>query len=192
MTSLPRPSMSGTTFPQPPAALSLSFSVCDADDTVLQAVFTTGRANLSTYDASHTDDTAALKILKAQLHNALPQNEQSTKTSGASKSAARTVASEHNVSGNPAVFPPDQRFHRRTGNLYRRSKSSRKVQESHANFRCSRKGVPLYEGHAGLSVGTAKVEWFCGSLAKTAEKLSGRRRGGAEAFLLSVFEDFDR
>ncbi|CAB1096907.1 unnamed protein product [Ectocarpus sp. CCAP 1310/34] len=48
------------------------------------------------------------------------------------------------------------------------------------------------QGPDGLTATTAKVQWFCGALAKTAEKLSMSRRGGAEAFLLSVFEDFDR
>lgn len=46
-----------------------------------------------------------------------------------------------------------------------------------------------------MTAGVAKVKWFCGALATTAEKLSGsgaRRKGGEEAFLLNVFEDFDR
>lgn len=55
------------------------------------------------------------------------------------------------------------------------------------------RGTDSGQGPDGLTAGAAKVKWFCGALAKTAERLSGRRRGGsAEAFLLSVFEDFDR
>lgn len=42
----------------------------------------------------------------------------------------------------------------------------------------------------GINAGTAKVRWFCGALAKTADRLSGG--SCPEAFLLSVFEDFDR
>ena len=50
----------------------------------------------------------------------------------------------------------------------------------------------MRESPDGMDVCVAKVKWFCGALASTADTLSGRSKGGAEAFLLSVFEDFDR
>ncbi|CAM9689933.1 unnamed protein product [Ectocarpus sp. 4 AP-2014] len=167
-----------------------------ADHSLVHTLITTGRADLSARDASVGRDTAMFADLKAKLRGETPdgRNIPSKRCGGSHGNAP----ANGNTDMNPAIFPRDGEFHRRTGKL-RCLRSSKKEcradgkrdttngrDEQHARDSDPRQGPD------GLTATTAKVQWFCGALAKTAEKLSMRRRGGAEAFLLSVFEDFDR
>lgn len=159
-----------------------------AGETLLQTLLTTGRADLRPRDASNGRDLALFSALKEKLNHA-PMDRKSTNPDRCAGGSEPT---------NPLVFPGGGEFHRRTGKIRRcRSKTERGEAEAKGESKGSRDEQTKQcsdprKGPDGLTAGTAKVKWFCGALERTAEKLSGRTGGGAEAFLLSVFEDFDR
>lgn len=182
------------------------YSVPGDDGTLLQALLTTGRADLSARDASIHADRSIFVALKAKLNRELPSNsgqssKYTTNNDYCQENAPRCA--ETNDAIIPVVFPVDGEFHRRTGKIRRRrggvktSKADAKRQaksgiDAQQQQEQQHEGLDAGQGPDRLTVGTVKVKWFCGALAKTAERLSGRRRGSAEAFMLSVFEDFDR
>ncbi|CAM9777410.1 unnamed protein product [Scytosiphon promiscuus] len=169
-----------------------------SDGTLIQTLLTTGRAGLSARDASSGPDRAVFSALRADLR----------RLSGGPRSPTHGAPAKRKAADNdtitlltPSVFPIDGEFHRRTGKI-RRPRIRRetcvaqaKGQEEGVRDACedgaSKTGLEMRQGPDGMTATAGKVKWFCGALAKTAERLSGRRRGGAEAFLLSVFEDFD-
>eukprot|EP00903_Cladosiphon_okamuranus_P019482 g17915.t1 len=166
--------------------------------TLLQTLLTTGRADLCARDASNGRDLAIFSALKEKLNRA-PMDRKWTSI----------AFDDHHLNNpdqcargskptNPLVFPGGGEFHRRTGKIRRySSRAGRGEAEAKGGSMWSRDEQAKQvsdprKGPDGLTADTAKVKWFCGALGKTAERLSGRTGGGAEAFLLSVFEDLDR
>lgn len=173
-------------------------AVAKADDSLIQALLTTGRADLSARDASLGADTASLHGLKTHLRRRVSSAAQQHAASANVSDKARTSA---DGTINPAVFPKNEAFHRRTGRLRRgrqKGDTYERKREAKQNYRAgerARQDGGSAKGPYGMTAGVAKVKWFCGALATTAEKLSGsgtRRKDREEAFLLNVFEDFDR
>lgn len=176
---------------------SVGLAVNDADSTLFQTLLTTGRADLSARDTTaHGTDASIMAALKAKLHGASSDGKSSASVG---HSGMGLIAADRD---GYAVFPRDDEFHRRTGKIRRGRRGERKA-ESKTGYKGEGKregrnppggesGVGVREGPSGKAACAAKVKWFCGALASTAEKLSGRSKGRAEAFLLSVFEDFDR
>lgn len=174
-------------------------ALADPEGNLLQTLLTTGRADLCARDATNGGDLAIFAALKGKLNRA-PMQKKSTNTTSGDRHIVNTsdqYAGEGEPT-NPLVFPGGGEFHRRTGKIRRcvsrrgRGKAEAKGETTVGRDEQSKKGSDSRRGPDGLTAGTAKVKWFCGALERTAEKLSGRKGGGAEAFLLSVFEDFDR
>lgn len=175
-----------------------SLGVAVANGALLQTLLTTGRADLLARDASNGRDSAIFAALKDKLDRA-PSGRKSTNTaSGDRRIKNAAQCADESEATNPLVFPVGGEFHRRTGKVRRcRSRRGRDKAEAKGGATGSRdeqlkRSSDSRGGPDGLTAGTAKVKWFCGALERTAERLSGRKGGGAEAFLLSVFEDFDR
>lgn len=177
--------------------LSVGLAVNDADNALLQTILTTGRADLSARDTTaHGIDASIMGALKAKLHGASSGGKPSA---GGGRSGAGLLAADRD---SYAVFPLDDEFHRRTGKIRRRRRGDRRAEckgDSKEEGKREGRNHPDGENDAGirqdpdgLAACAAKVKWFCGALAITAKKLSGSSMGRAEAFLLSVFEDFDR
>ena len=178
-------------------AFAVGLAVNDADHALLQTLLTTGRANLSARDTTaHGTDTLIMAELKTKLHGA-SSDEKSSFSGG--RSGVELLAADGD---GYAVFPRDDEFHRRTGKIRRRRRRERKTdskghckgegKEERRNRPDGGSGAGMCEGPDGTAACATKVKWFCGALASTAEKLSGRSKGRAEALLLSVFEEFDR
>lgn len=184
-----------------PSFSTTPFAVNRTDNTLVQTLLTTGRASLSAKDASSGPDRAVFAALRTEIRRA--SSNKANPTSTACDSFSKREAADNDTATTPPVFPRDGEFHRRTGKI-RRQKIRSKRCKAQAKGKEEEDGRGVYSGGGskegsgwrqgpdGLTATTGKVEWFCGALAKTAERLSGRTRGGAEAFLLSVFEDFDR
>lgn len=175
---------------------SRRFTARGADHSLMHTLITTGRADLAARDASVGPDKAVLAALKAKLRGETSDGRNIT--SKTCRGSHGNAPANSNTDINPAIFPRDGGFHRRTGKLQclrsRRKEfraEGKRDTTNGQNAQHARDSDPR-QGPDGLTATTAKVQWFCGALAKTAEKLSMRRRGGAEAFLLSVFEDCDR
>lgn len=172
------------------------------DGTLMQTILSAGRADLGARDASNGRDLAVFAALEAKLNRA-PMGRKSTNIACGDHRVKNPdqPAAESAPNNNPLVFPRGGEFHRRTAKRRRRRirKAGGKA-EAKAESKGGREdedgqpeqGSDPRTGPDGLTAGTAKVKWFCGALERTAERLSGRRGGGAEAFLLSVFEDYDR
>ncbi|CAM9896306.1 unnamed protein product, partial [Hapterophycus canaliculatus] len=170
------------------------------DSTLVQTLLTTGRASLSARDVSSGPDRAAFEALRAELRRA-PSTDGNPMSMTYDDSFNTRDAADNDTATTPAVFPRNGEFHRRTGKrrqqrtrrkCYKAQGKGQAVDESDARRECaSKQGSEALQGPDGLTATTGKVKWFCGALAKTAARLSGRTRGRAEAFLLSVFEDFD-
>ncbi|CAM9962215.1 unnamed protein product [Ectocarpus fasciculatus] len=172
-------------------------SVCGADNSLIETLTTTGRADLSARDASAGPDKSIFAVLKAKLLSE-PSDGRNIPSSKTCRGSHGNAPANGSTDINPAIFPRDGEFHRRTGKLRcprSRAKECRaegkRDTTSGRDVQHARDSDPR-QGPDGLTATTAKVQWFCGALAKAAEKLSMRGRGGAEAFLLSVCEDFDR
>lgn len=176
---------------------SAFFTASGADEGLLQTLLTTGRANLSARDASTDRDEPIFAGLKAKLRGA-PLSSKPGKTIADGKGVSTHPHAEEKSAMHPIIFPVGGEFHRRTGELRRRRRcrttsTAGGVGEAKDGRHDQGRGCSdPCRGPDGLTAGTAKVKWFCGALRKTAERLSRGGRGGAEAFLLSVFEDFDR
>lgn len=177
-----------------------SSPVSGEDGTLLYTLLTTGRADLRARDASNGRDIANFAALKDKLKGAAPSDRRSTNTASDNHRVIKNAdqCAGKNEATNPLVFPVGEEFHRRTGKI-RRFKSRRGWGKAEAKGETTagrdeqpKQGSDSRNGPDGLTAGKAKVKWFCGALERTAETLSGRKGGGAEAFLLSVFEDFDR
>lgn len=176
--------------------LSVGLAVNDADNALLQTILTTGRADLSARDTTaHGIDASIMAALKAKLQGASSDGKPAA--SGGRSGVGLLAADREGY----AVFPRDDEFHRRTGKIRRRRRGEgRAASKGDSKGEGKRKGRNRPDGNDagmrqdpdGLASCAAKVKWFCGALASTAKKLSGSSKGRAEAFLLSVFEDFDR
>ena len=164
------------------------------NETLLQTLLTTGRADLCARDASSGRDVAIFASLKDKLSRA-PMDRKSTNIASDDRHIMNNpgqCAGETETTTTPLVFPGGGEFHRRTGKIRRgRVRMGCGKAEAKGESTGGMDELPS-QGPDGLTAGTAKVKWFCGALERTAERLSGRTGGGAEAFLLSVFEDFDR
>lgn len=172
---------------------SAAAAAAGTDESLLQTLLTTGRANLCASDASNGRDLVIFAAIKDKLNRA-PMDRKSTNIASDDHhilSTSDQCAGESETTS-PLVFPAGEEFHRRTGKIRRcRNRTGCGKAQAKIESTGSRDEQPS-ESPDGLTAGTAKVKWFCGALERTAERLSGRTGGGAEAFLLSVFEDFDR
>ena len=168
------------------------------DETLLQTLLTTGRANLSTRDASSDLDISIFAELKERLNRAPLHGKPSKATTEGERGINAYPGAAENAAVHRMIFPCDGEFHRRTGEVRRRRgrreapTSGVKGEAKDGTGTQGQRWSDPRRGPDGLTASTAKVKWFCGALRKSAEKHSRGGRGRAEAFLLSVFEDFDR
>lgn len=173
-----------------------------SDDDILTTLLTTGRADLSARDTSHTSDETIMENMKSFLrrgphatgsHNDDPGNSNNSDDNDDNNDGKTKISTSESK-----IFPPGQEFHRRSCALRGRTRQSWAEQEGDEGTTYHEDKVHILRGGKGSNgmsaSAAAKVEWFCAALAKTAERLSGAsgRERVARVFLLRVFEDFDR
>lgn len=165
----------------------LCCSVGGDDDSLLQALLTTGRADLSCRDASHGDNASLLEELETALN--------SSGVPGAEKASERWRKADldHFAAADSqslAILPRDREFHVRTGRLRRRHVEPTTLERVGEGTILGARGTRVRSREAPRA--TRRLEDFCKAMRGSAERLAELQGQSAEAFLRSTFEDLDR